>query len=114
MSADFHAIVWIDHHEAHVFRFNAKEVGRLVVHADRTTQHSGQVADKDDFRERVVNAISDAAVIVITGPANPKGELMKHIREHAPSLLQKVVTVEIVSEPSDVKIAHHGRPHDGA
>jgi len=39
MSSHYHAIVWIDHHEARVFHFNASEVDRLVLHPQHPTRH---------------------------------------------------------------------------
>ena len=42
MSQHYHAIVWIDHHEARVFHFNANDVERLVLHPDHPTRHIHQ------------------------------------------------------------------------
>jgi hypothetical protein len=35
----FHAVVWIDHHEARVFHFSSTDVERLVLHPDHPTRH---------------------------------------------------------------------------
>jgi hypothetical protein len=41
MNSDhFHAVIWIDHHEARVFRFSPTDVERLVLHPDRPTSTS--------------------------------------------------------------------------
>ena len=37
-SHHFHAVVWIDHHEARVFHFSPTDVERLVLHPDRPTK----------------------------------------------------------------------------
>ena len=93
MSAHFHAVVWIDHYEARIFHFSASEVDRLVIHPDRPARHlhhkaqsigSGNAPEDHDFLQRVADAMSDAGVILVTGPANEKTELVKHIRQHAP------------------------------
>ena len=39
MSAHIHAVVWIDHHEARIFHFNASEADGLVIHPDRPVRH---------------------------------------------------------------------------
>jgi hypothetical protein len=39
MSSHYHAIVWIDHHEARIFHFNVSEVDRLVLHPHKPTRH---------------------------------------------------------------------------
>jgi hypothetical protein len=35
----YHAVVWIDHHEARVFHLSPTDVERLVLHPDRPTKH---------------------------------------------------------------------------
>ena len=37
MSSHYHAVVWIDHHEARVFHFNVLEANRLVLHPEHWT-----------------------------------------------------------------------------
>jgi hypothetical protein len=120
MSAHFHAIVWIDHHEARVFHFNAAEVDKLIVRPDHPTRHlhhkaqsigSGKAAEDHDFLQRVADAVADAGVILITGPANEKTELVKHIRRHMPALEKKIVAVETVDHPSDRQLVDHARRH---
>jgi len=39
MTTHFHAVVWIDHHEARVFHFSRTEVDSLVLHPNNPTQH---------------------------------------------------------------------------
>jgi stalled ribosome rescue protein Dom34 len=120
MSAHFHAVVWIDHHEARVFHFSASEMDRLAIHPDHPARHlhhkaqsigSGNAAEDHDFLQRVADAISDAGVVLVTGPANEKSELVKHIRQHAPALMQKIVAVETVDHPSDRQLVDHARRH---
>ena len=91
MSQHFHAVVWIDHHEARVFHFNADEVERDVVHPDRPTRHihhkansigSGHAAEDRDYLHAVVDSFADTGAVLITGPANAKTELVKHIHRH--------------------------------
>jgi len=123
MSAHFHAVVWIDHHEARIFHFNACAVDSLVIRPDQPARHlhhkaqsigSGNAAEDQAFLQRVAEAISDAGAVLVTGPADEKTELMKHIRRHAPALLQKIVAVETVDHPSDGQLVAHARRHFAA
>jgi hypothetical protein len=36
----YHAVVWIDHHEARVFHFGLTDVEQLVLHPDHPTSPS--------------------------------------------------------------------------
>ena len=108
MSSHYHAIVWIDHREARVFHFNVSDVDRLVLHPQNPTRHihhkansigSGHAAEDQDFLQRVAEAIADAGAVLITGPANAKTELVKHIERHAPALSAKIAA----SRPSTIQ-----------
>ena len=61
-SHHFHAVVWIDHHEARVFHFSATDVERLVLHADHPARHiyhkansvgNGRASEDHDFFQAV-------------------------------------------------------------
>ena len=120
MSGHYHAIVWIDHLEARVFHVNAEEADRLVLHPHAPARHihhrvnttgSGHAADDPKFFEGVVAAIADAGAVLITGPANTKTALMKHIRDHEPGLLQIIRGVETVDHPTDRELVAHARKY---
>src|SRR5579871_495764 len=104
-TAHFHAVIWIDHHEARVFHFGREEVARLVLHPDHPTRHihhkansigSGHAAEDHAFLQAVAQSVADAGEVLITGPANAKLELIKHIHQHDPALVPKIVGIETV------------------
>jgi stalled ribosome rescue protein Dom34 len=116
----YHAVVWIDHHEARVFHVSPTEVERLVLHPDRPTRHihhkantigSGHAAEDHDYLHAVVESIADAGAVLITGPANAKTELVKHIHHHDPKLMNVIVGVETVDHPSDAQLVAHARKY---
>jgi stalled ribosome rescue protein Dom34 len=119
-SPHYHAVVWIDHHEARVFHVNPTEVERLVLHPDHPTRHihhkansigSGHAAEDHDFLQAVAQAIADAHAVLITGPANAKTELVKHIQQHDPQVAKNIVGVETVDHPSDGELVAHARKY---
>jgi hypothetical protein len=114
----FHAVVWIDHHEARVFHFSPSDVERLVLHPDNPTRHihhkanaigSGNAAEDHAFLHAVAQSIADAGAVLITGPANAKTELVKHISAHDPQLMKIIVGIETVDHPSDGELVAHAR-----
>lgn len=58
MSSHYHAIVWIDHHEAKVFQFDASDVDTA-------------------YLQQVARALQHAGMVLITGPAGAKKELAR-------------------------------------
>jgi hypothetical protein len=118
LSAHFHAVVWIDHHEARVFHFNDDEAQREQVHPKHPTRHihhkansvgSGHSAEDQNFFCAVVEAIGTAQAVLITGPASAKHELVKHIERHPSKLLARVAGVETVDHPTDGELLAYAR-----
>lgn len=106
----FHAVVWIDHKEARIFHFGLTDADKEVIRPDHPARHlhhkansigSGHAAEDHAFLQRVAEALSDAGTILITGPANEKTELAKHIRQYQPTQAIKIAAVEKVDHPSD-------------
>ena len=118
MQGHYHAVVWIDHREARVFHYNADVFDKVVIHAPHHSGHKGHVADYDStghapedqkYLEAVTKAVMDAGAILIVGPANEKGELVKHIKHTHPALAGKIEGVESSDHPSDGEIVAHAR-----
>jgi hypothetical protein len=114
----FHAAVWIDHFRARVFDFNASDVVAQSVNVDdppRQLHHkagvigSGRAAEDNDYFDRVARAIKDAGVVLIAGPANAKGEFMKHLQRNAPDVYAKVAAVKTVDHQTDREFVDFAR-----
>ena len=120
MSKHFHAVIWIDHHEARVFHFGPAEVDQLVLHPERPTRHihhkansigSGHAAEDHAFLHAVAQSVAEAGAVLITGPANAKTELVKHIHRHEPNLMNAIAAVETVDHPSDAALVAYARKY---
>lgn len=110
MSEHYHALVWIDHHEARIFQFDATDVDRARVRSRHPHQHihhkanargSGHAPVEEGYLERVAQAIMRAGAILIAGPAGAKTELVAHIRRMHPDLGKRISAVETLDHPSD-------------
>jgi len=113
-----HAVVWIDHHQARIFRFD-REVAEATHHVLWNThypQHlhhkansigSGHVPVNHAFLEAVTRDIRDAKAILIAGPASAKHELYDHIHQLHPALLDWIVGVETLDHPTDGELLTH-------
>ena len=119
-SPHYHAIIWIDHREARVFHFSPTDVERLVVHPEHPTKHihhkancigSGHAAEDHNYLQAVVESVADAGAILITGPANAKTELIKHIHQHDPGRMKVIAGVETVAHPSDGALVAYARKY---
>jgi len=122
-SHHYHAVIWIDHREARVFHFGRTDVERLVIHPEHPTKHihhkansigSGHAAADHDYLHAVTESFADADAVLITGPANAKTELVKHIHQHEPGKMKAIAGVETVDHPSDGSLVAYARKYFSA
>ena len=115
----YHAVVWLDHSEAHVFHFTPEEAEKLTAQSSspRPRQHSkrgnegtsGHAAEDQRYFERVAGLLQGAQEILVVGPGNAKLGLIKHVHKHHHDLEPKIVGVETVDHPSDGQLLAYAR-----
>jgi stalled ribosome rescue protein Dom34 len=113
-----HAVIWIDHREARIFHFNKTQAETLVLHPNNPNAHIhhkansmgiGHAAEDQNFLHEVAKAIGAAHAVLITGPANAKTELVKHLHRHDPQMIERIAGVETVDHPSDGVLVDYAR-----
>jgi hypothetical protein len=118
MSAHRHAVVWIDHREARVLEFNPTEDEERVLHPRDPAAHihhhansigAGHAAEDQKFLHQVAASLDGVKAALITGPANAKLELVKHIEKHDPQLARIIAGVEAMDHPTDGELVAHAR-----
>ena len=115
-----HAVVWIDHQEAHVIQFNADTHENATI---TTKSKHGQIHQKagvltghhqvssQAYLHEVVEAVAGANEILIVGPGVAKLELIKHINHHDAKISNKVVAVETVDHPTDGQLLAYAKKY---
>ncbi len=111
-----HAVVWIDHSEAHVLSFNEEESEaeklkahpRYPKHARTGDKHA---AEDPNYFTGVAVALAGAHEILITGPGQEKLAFSKHLKLHAPAIAARIVGVETVDHPSDGQLLAYARKY---
>ena len=113
-----HAVVWIDHAEAHVLQFNVEAVAseHIRAHSRHKKQHtksgnpgSGHAPEDQKYYHAVAHALAGVREILIVGPSNAKLALMKHLLQHDAAVAAKVVGLESADHPSDAQLLAHAR-----
>ena len=98
-----HAVVWIDHREAHVFHVHPDSIDETTLLAP---QHRVHRHPKGRWRG---NSTVDA--ILIVGPSSAKTELSQYMKDHAPLVAAKVVGIESVDHPTGGQLVAMARQH---
>ena len=110
--------MWIDHHEAKIFRFDSEvsEATHHVVRDEHSPPHlhhkansigSGHAAVNHAYLEKIASDISDANAILIVGPSSAKHEFYKHLQQRHQALLNRIVGVETLDHPGDGPLLAH-------
>ncbi len=119
----FHAVVWLDHSEAHVMHIAPDDVEKSVVHPSKPHQHlhsksgvpgSGKAAEDKQYYHAVVEALKGAQEILVVGPAQAKLQLIKHMHAHDQAVADKVVGVESIDHPTDGQLVAYARKYFAA
>ena len=115
-----HAIVWIDHQEAHVIQFNAEasESGMITamskhpkLHQKRGVVGSGHSSTDQNYLHEVAHAVAEAKEILIVGPGSAKLELLKHVHKHDAKIAENIVGIETVDHPSDGQLLAYAKKY---
>ena len=113
-----HAVVWLDHSEAHILHFSDDASEGARVHARSKHQHqhhksgargSGNAGEDRKYYDEIAQVMGDAGEILVVGPSSAKLQLMKHLERNHRAVADKVVGIESVDHPSDGQLLAYAR-----
>lgn len=113
----FHAVVWMDHRNAHVLGFGegkpscnlVKSEGADRIHHKAGSIGSGHSHDAPAYFAAVADALSDYREILIAGPAETKTEFHTYLVKYRPNLVKRVLGVEAMDHASEKQIIDRAR-----
>jgi hypothetical protein len=126
----YHAVVWLDHHEARIIHFNADTADKKVVrpadppgdlHYKSGSPSGTHITTEPAFYHEVAQACAAVPAVLLLGPSTAKTEFMTFLRKHAPLTVPHIAGVETLAHVTDPQLlaagrkffAHHGRTaHD--
>ena len=118
--ANYHSIVWIDHHKAVVWNFTEDAQTKSVVKAHdqhehthiRKSPHGGhKTADDIEFFDDVATVLAGVREILVIGPAQAKEEFVAFLHRKHPQIGSLVVAVESADHPTDSELLAYARKH---
>ena len=113
-----HAIVWMDSKEAHVFRFNAADVEKARIKADRPYgkihHKAGVVGSGHEHLDRayfddIAVALEGVEEWLLSGPHGAKEQMSAYVDRSLPLLKKKLFGVETSDHPTDGQLVDHAR-----
>ena len=100
----FHAVVWMDHQEAHVVMFDREHVEAQRIKSRSHHKHQGQASDTATFFTEVAKALAGAREVLLTGPGLARNEFRDWCTTHQKSIATAVVDSIASDHPSDAQL----------
>lgn len=97
----FHAVVWIDHAEAHVLYFDRDHALASRIRSRSHHKHQGQASDQAAFFTSVWNALQGTREVLLTGPGNGRQAFSKWVSQHHPAGAGVIAQSLPVDHPTD-------------
>jgi stalled ribosome rescue protein Dom34 len=100
----FHAVVWMDHQEAHVAMFDREHVQAQRIQSRSHHKHQGKAGDTAAFFANVANALEGAREVLLTGPGLARNEFRDWCTSHQKTTAAAVVDCIASDHPSDAQL----------
>ena len=98
-----HAVVWMDHHSAHVLGFDAEHVHteKIRARAHYTRQHESGVRTEHEFFGELCDAVDCVDEALVTGSHTAIADFRRYVEKHRPRTAPRIVGYEVVDHPTD-------------
>ena len=107
----FHAVVWMDHQEAHVLMFDREHVERQRIKSRSHHKHQGKVGDVAAFFGDVAKALNGTHEVLLTGPGAARNAFREWSKSHAKATASVIVDSIATDHPSDNQLVALARQY---
>lgn len=107
----FHAVVWMDHSEAHVVMFDREHVESQRIRSRSHHKHQGKAEDLGIFFGAVAGALSKTREVLLAGPGMARNEFRDWAGKHHPAVAKAVVDSVAADHPSDAQLVAMARQY---
>lgn len=107
----FHAVVWIDHQEAHVIMFDREHMQAQRIHSRSHHKHQGKLQDSKTLFSDVAVALTGVHEVLLTGPGMARDEFSSWAKTNS-TLVADAISASVSSDhPSDAQVVALARKH---
>jgi len=107
----FHAVVWMDHQEAHVLMFDREHVESQRIRSRSHHKHQGKAGDASAFFAEVAKALTGSHEVLLTGPGAARNEFREWCGSHARSAAEVIVDSIATDHPTDNQLVALARQY---
>ena len=100
----FHAVVWMDHQEAHVAMFDREHIQAQRIPLRSHHKHQGKAGDTAAFYAAVAQALTGTHEVLVTGPGSARNEFRDWCAAHQKSTAATIIDSIPSDHPSDAQL----------
>ena len=100
----FHAVVWIDHTEAHVVEFDNAHAHTHRIRSRSHHKHQGKSVDMNALFSDVAKALAGCKEILLTGPGLVRNQFREWCIQHQQTVASYIVDSIVSDHPSDAQL----------
>lgn len=107
----FHAVVWMDHSEAHVVMFDREHVQAQRIKSRSHHKHQGKAEDNAVFFADIGNALLGSHEVLLTGPGLARNQFRDWSAKHQAAIAKVIVDSVPADHPTDPQLVALARQY---
>lgn len=107
----FHAVVWMDHSEAHVVMFDREHVQAQRIKSRSHHKHQGKAEDMASFFADIAQGLADTSEVLLAGPGLVRNQFRDWVAKHHPAIAAAVVDSVAADHPTDAQLVAMARQY---
>ncbi|MBC7215728.1 MAG: hypothetical protein H5U28_11070 [Burkholderiaceae bacterium] len=102
--ATFHAVVWVDHSEAHVLMFDREHLETQRIKSRSHHKPQDKAVDTVQFFDDITKALVGTHEVLLTGPGLARNQFREWCQAHRPQTATLIVDSIPADHPSDAQL----------
>lgn len=107
----FHAVVWLDHQEAHVLMFDREHVETQRIKSRTHHKHQGKSTDSVALFADIAKALHGTHEVLVTGPGKARDEFRDWAQRHDAAMAHTIVDSVASDHPTDAQVVAMARQY---
>ncbi len=107
----FHAVVWMDHSEAHVVMFDREHMEAQRIKSRSHHKHQGKTADNGAFFGDIATALNGSHEVLLAGPGIARNQFRDWCASHRAAVAAAIVDSVSADHPTDGQLVSMARQY---
>lgn len=107
----FHAVIWMDHTEAHAVMFDREHMEAQRIKSRSHHKHAGKADDYVSFFSEIAKAVEACHEVLLTGPGLARNQFRDWCNKHNPVAAGRIVNSIAADHPTDAQLVAQARQY---